>query len=108
MRLEQIASHLVSNAIRFGGGRPIDVTVTGDARRGRLVVRDRGPGIAADRLARLFERLGAGVDVKQAGGLGVGLWLSSRLAQALGGSVTATSTPGEGTEMTLEIPKVTA
>ncbi len=93
--VDQILRNLVSNAIKFGRGRPIDVEVSAARHGGCLTVRDSGDGISAREQRRIFERH---VCAPRAagGGLGLGLWLVKELARAHGGRVTVRSRPGVG------------
>jgi two-component system, OmpR family, sensor kinase len=98
LSLEQIVSNLISNAIKFGAGQPIDVSLgTPDAGSVRLSVRDRGIGIAdsdQERIFGRFERLAP--EAGHPAGAGVGLWLVRGLVEAHGGSIAVHSKPGEG------------
>jgi PAS domain S-box-containing protein len=105
-RLAQVLLNLLSNGVKYNrpGG---SVRVTWEEREGRvrIGVHDTGRGIAPERMAELFvpfARLGAeetGVE-----GTGLGLALSHRLAEAMGGSLTAESQPGRGSTFWLELP----
>ena len=71
--------------------------------RARVTVGDDGPGLSAEQAAKVFdqfERLGRSGD----GGSGLGLYISRKLARAMGGDLTVESTPGEGARFTLELP----
>jgi PAS domain S-box-containing protein len=107
LRLEQICRNLVSNAIRFGAGQPIDVCVETDGAVAVLTVRDYGIGIAADRQSAIFERFERGPEVKRSGGFGVGLWLVRSLSAAMGGSVAVESTVGRGASFVVTLPRRT-
>ncbi|WP_437929370.1 AAA family ATPase [Sorangium sp. So ce291] len=103
-RLEQVISNLLDNALKFGGGEPIEITV---ARRGgtaELVVHDQGIGIPAERLPHVFERFERAVSSRHFGGLGLGLHVVKSIVEALGGAVRAESRPGEGSRFTVELP----
>jgi signal transduction histidine kinase len=104
-RLEQVITNLLSNAIKFGGGRPIDVEVQGDAQRVRLVVRDGGPGIPAEEQHRIFERFERATNGRSQPGLGLGLWISKRIVDAFGGTISVESRPGEGSTFAVELPR---
>ncbi|NTX07393.1 AAA family ATPase [Myxococcus sp. CA040A] len=104
-RLQQVFVHLVSNALKFGAGKPITLRAWGDADVVHVSVRDAGIGIAADRLAHIFERFERAVSVRAYGGLGLGLHLVRELVTALGGSIRVESTPGEGSTFTVELPR---
>jgi signal transduction histidine kinase len=104
VRLEQICRNLLSNAIRFGAGRPIDVTVDADQDFATLQVRDHGIGIAADQQTRIFERFERGVE-QRSGGFGIGLWVVKNVCVALGGTIAVDSELGEGARFTVMLPR---
>ncbi|AUX40040.1 uncharacterized protein SOCE26_014360 [Sorangium cellulosum] len=104
-RLRQVVDKLLSNAVKFGEGKPIDVRVESDGGRARLVVRDRGAGIARATQARLFGRFERGVSERHFGGLGLGLWIARRIVDALGGSIRIESEPGAGATFIVELPR---
>jgi signal transduction histidine kinase len=105
VRLHQICANLISNAIRFGAGRPIEVTVTGDDQRAVLTVRDHGIGIAASQQHAIFERFERGGADRRSGGFGIGLWVVRQLCTAMGGSITVQSRVGEGALFTVTLPR---
>jgi signal transduction histidine kinase len=104
-RVRRALASLLSNAAKYGQGHPIEVFVDADAACARLAVRDHGIGIEPERVGRIFERFERGVSSRHYGGLGLGLWLTRREAQALGGTVTVESRPGDGAIFTLELPR---
>jgi PAS domain S-box-containing protein len=104
LRLEQIATNLMSNAGKYGLGRPVRVVVEGDEDVARLVVEDHGIGIAGDAIERLFrpfERIGS---VKTATGLGLGLYITAQIVKAHGGTMRVESEPGAGSRFIVELP----
>jgi signal transduction histidine kinase len=103
-RLEQVVNNLLSNAIKFGLGRPIVVSIRGRAGWGQLVVKDRGIGIEAEVLPRLFKPFERGVSERHYGGLGLGLHIVKTIVEAMRGSVTVQSAPEKGTIFTIELP----
>ncbi|WP_236607529.1 sensor histidine kinase [Sandaracinus amylolyticus] len=105
--LEQVLMQLVGNAIKFGAGRPIDVTIEASARDATVIVRDRGPGIATSEHGRIFDRFHRGVSWKHHGGLGLGLYLAQRIAAMHEGSLRVDSEPGAGSTFTLLLPRAT-
>jgi signal transduction histidine kinase len=108
LAVEQVIENLLSNAIKFGAGKPIAIALaaaTCDGAAARLVVRDHGPGIAAEDRARLFERFEQTVTGRAQGGFGVGLWLVGQLLAAMGGTVEVESRPGKGTAFTVRLPR---
>lgn len=109
LRLRQVASQLLDNAIRFspeGGEVLLRADAAGPA-HWTLSVRDQGPGIAAadhDRIFLPLVQLSSG-HTRSHGGTGIGLALARKLATAMGGSLTVDSTPGQGSRFTLRLPR---
>ncbi len=103
-RLEQVVSNLISNALRFGAGRPIAVSVERRAATAQLVVRDHGRGIDPAQHARIFERFTRAVPVDHFGGLGLGLYICQQIVAAHRGRIHVASRPGEGATFTVELP----
>jgi signal transduction histidine kinase len=106
VRLEQICSNLLSNAIRFGAGQPIDITIDADRDFATLEVRDHGVGIAPAQHARIFERFERGTE-QRSGGFGIGLWVVRSICAAMGGTISVDSQPGDGASFTLMLPRRT-
>ncbi|WP_163866157.1 AAA family ATPase [Myxococcus eversor] len=103
-RLRQVLVHLLSNALKFGPGKPITLRAWAVADVVHVSVQDQGIGIAADRLAHIFERFERAVSVRAYGGLGLGLHLVRELVTALGGTLHVESTLGEGSTFSVELP----
>ncbi|WP_371823427.1 ATP-binding protein [Myxococcus sp. CA056] len=104
MRLEQVVTNLVSNALKYGAGRPVRVLVERDETRARLVVRDEGIGISAEAQARIFHKFERAVSERNYGGLGLGLYVARTLVEAMEGVIRVDSQPGEGATFTMELP----
>lgn len=104
-RLDQIVTNLMANAIKYGAGTRIAVTVE-EAPRGtaRLVVEDEGIGIDPERLRRLFGRFDRAVSASHYGGMGLGLYVVKEIVSALGGTVSVKSTAKTGSTFTVELP----
>ena len=102
--IEQVAVHLLSNAIKFGRGNPIEIEVERRGGRARLAIRDHGIGIPPDECGRVFDRYRRAVSARHFGGLGVGLFVTRELVQAHHGSIGVESVEGEGTTFTVELP----
>jgi PAS domain S-box-containing protein len=104
IRLRQVLVNLLSNAVKYnrhGGSVSVSWRIDGNDEC-LLCVTDTGPGIAQDKLAQLFEpfnRLGA--ESSKVEGTGIGLFLSRRLTEMMGGRLNIASTVGEGTVATL-------
>jgi two-component system OmpR family sensor kinase len=104
LALEQVAENLLTNATKFGAGKPIAIIVRSDRQAAKLIVRDGGIGISEEDRARVFQRFERAVTRREHGGFGVGLWLANQLVVAMGGSITIESAPGEGTTFTVMLP----
>jgi two-component system sensor histidine kinase BaeS len=104
-RVLQVLSNLVENALRT---TPPGGTVTISAASGRLEVKDTGPGLAADELPHAFERfyLYERHRRNRPVGTGLGLAIVKELSEAMNGSVTVRSAPGEGAAFILDLPLV--
>ena len=103
-RLDQVLVNLLTNAAKYGAGRPVHVRVEGAGDFARLTVRDEGIGIAPEALPRLFGRFERAVSDSQYGGLGLGLYISRQLVEAMGGRVRVDSRLGEGATFAVELP----
>ena len=104
LRVGQVVTNLLSNAMKFGRRNPIDITVQVDGNTVQIAVRDRGIGIAPAEQSRIFRRFERGMSPASYGGLGLGLYIVERIAQAHGGSVRVESVVGEGSTFTVELP----
>jgi PAS domain S-box-containing protein len=104
-RLRQIVLNLLSNAIKFGRGKPITVNTNPIADGGvRIAVCDRGDGIPLEDQRKIFDEFVQLGRRKNQEGTGLGLPISQRLAQLLGGSLSVTSELNQGSTFTLELP----
>ncbi|MCP3137231.1 sensor histidine kinase [Pyxidicoccus xibeiensis] len=104
LRLEQVLVNLLSNAAKYGAGRPVMVSVDTQGPVARLVVRDEGIGVPPEDQERIFERFERSASVQHFKGLGLGLWITKRIVEAHGGSIRVESQPGAGSTFTVELP----
>jgi signal transduction histidine kinase len=108
LRLEQIATNLIDNALKYGAGNPIDVSVDVNDGAAVLTVADRGIGIAIEHLPRIFDRYARAVSERHFGGLGLGLYITRTMVQALGGQIEVASKPGAGSTFKVTLPLTSA
>ncbi|WP_338445289.1 HAMP domain-containing sensor histidine kinase [Pelagerythrobacter marensis] len=103
-RVLQILLNLLGNAIRYAPeGSTVRLKLSARKGRARVSVIDQGAGLSAEQQARVFEkfeRLGRSGD----GGSGLGLYISRRLARAMGGDLSVKSKPGQGASFRLDLP----
>ena len=104
-QLARAVAHLVDNAVKFGRGSPVDVTVRDAAGEGRISVRDRGPGVPGEERERIFGKFERAASPEHVGGLGIGLWMARAIAEAHGGTLSVEGAPGEGAIFTLTLPE---
>jgi signal transduction histidine kinase len=105
VRLEQVVSNLVSNALKYGVGRPLRISVSAADGEAILQVHDEGPGIAPRHRERIFERFFRADVGGVAAGLGLGLAVVHEIVDAMKGAVTVESQPGSGTTFTVRLPR---
>jgi signal transduction histidine kinase len=104
-RLNQVVTNLVTNAVKYGQGRPVIIRVAGDNRTSaRLEVTDNGLGIPPELHGRIFEPFKRAVATAQHDGLGLGLFIVRSIVQQLGGAVHVDSRPGSGATFVVELP----
>jgi two-component system OmpR family sensor kinase len=104
--LEQVTENLLSNALKYGAGAPVEVSLATDHTRVRLVVRDQGPGIKDEHQQRIFapfEQVALGSERRA--GFGIGLWVVRQLVEAMEGSIEVASVAGEGSAFTVHLPR---
>ncbi|MBK6009196.1 hybrid sensor histidine kinase/response regulator [Ramlibacter ginsenosidimutans] len=105
-RIEQVITNLLTNALRYGQGKPVAVAVglREEVPEAFVSVRDQGMGIAAADQERIFEQFERTEGAAQVAGLGLGLYIARQIAQAHHGRLEVRSAPGEGAEFVLSLP----
>ncbi|MCY1017713.1 sensor histidine kinase [Pyxidicoccus sp. MSG2] len=104
-RVDQVFCNLLSNALKYGEGKPVEATVEMDEARAWLRVHDHGIGIAPEEQGRIFERFERSVSDRHFGGFGLGLWIVRRVLDAMGGSIRVQSALGKGATFVVELPR---
>ncbi len=105
LRLDQIVTNLVSNALKYGDGKPIVIELRANNARVQLTVRDYGPGIAEEQQVRIFEPFERATSDPRLRGAGLGLWIVRRLVEAHDGEVSVASVVGKGAVFVVDLPR---
>lgn len=105
MRLEQVLSNLVSNALKYGRGAPVDVEVQSSESEAHIHVVDRGIGVAEEDRQRIFQRFERATDRAKDRSLGLGLFVAKEIVEAHGGRIDVESKPGEGSRFIVKLPR---
>lgn len=104
LRIDQILTNLISNAIKYGRNKPITISACVSGSDAVVRVRDEGSGISADDLPRIFDRFERVSPQSGGEGLGLGLWIARRIVEAHGGTLSAESELGRGSTFTVRLP----
>lgn len=106
-RIEQVLANLLSNALRYGERKPVQVRVFEQGSLACVQVQDQGIGIGAANQQRIFQQFERVATQQASGGLGLGLYISEQIAQAHGGRILVDSEEGKGATFTLQLPLAT-
>jgi len=104
VRMDQVLANLVSNAMKYGQGGPVDLCLEVSDGLVHIRVRDHGIGIEPQLQARIFERFERAASVRHYGGFGLGLWIVRQIVEASGGHIVVESTPGKGATFSVDLP----
>jgi PAS domain S-box-containing protein len=103
-RLDEAIGNVISNAIKYGGGKPVDIQLKAKGDKALLVVQDRGIGIPVEDLERIFGRFERTTVSRNYGGLGLGLYIAHQIIEQHAGSIRAESRSGGGARILIELP----
>lgn len=104
-RIEQVLTNLLTNALRYGGGKPVEMVVQPVGDMARVSVRDHGIGIAPEDHERIFEQFERTESSRQhAAGLGLGLYITRKIVDLHAGRIALESAPGQGSTFVVELP----
>ncbi len=104
VRIAQVLANLITNAIKYGKGKPIEIEVKSNSSKAFIIVADNGIGIPADQKEKIFSLFERGINGKEVQGLGVGLYIANQIVKAHNGKIKVKSTPGDGSEFIVELP----
>jgi signal transduction histidine kinase len=103
-RLEQVVTNLITNAMKYAPGRPIEISVTAEEGLAILKVKDQGDGISQENLVRIFHRFERAISAENVSGLGLGLYISHQIIEAHKGKIWAESEIGKGSTFVVSLP----
>ncbi len=106
LEIREAVGNVLDNALKYGAGAPVAVRVGAAERDVVIVVADRGPGMSADEQQNAFRRFYRGED-RQIAGSGLGLTIAKRAVERAGGRISIASAPGDGTSVTVRLPRHT-
>jgi len=104
MRLEQVMTNLITNALKYGAGKPVRVAVTTTGDEARIEVHDGGIGLERGDIEKIFRKFGRAASTNY-GGFGLGLYVVRKLVEAHGGAIEVASTPGQGSTFAVRLPR---
>jgi PAS domain S-box-containing protein len=104
LRLEQVVTNLLSNALKYGASHPVELSVVQEGSSARLTVKDHGIGVAPENQARIFQRFERAVSERHYGGFGLGLWIVRQIVESLGGDIRIESQLGQGSTFIVTLP----
>jgi PAS domain S-box-containing protein len=104
LRLDQVVTNLIGNAIKFGQNKPIELKLSRDGDHALITVRDHGIGISPESAKHVFERFERGEARDDHEGLGLGLWISREIVLAHGGTISIESELGKGATFVVRLP----
>lgn len=104
LRIEQVITNLFNNAIKYGRGLPIEVTVCANENFARISIKDQGIGIPKEEQHKIFGQFERTANSGSISGLGLGLYISQQIVEAHGGKISVESIKGIGSTFTVELP----
>jgi PAS domain S-box-containing protein len=104
VRVQQVVTNLLMNAMKFGNNNPVTINVTNNETEIFIEVKDQGIGISQHDLERIFQPFERAVSEKHFGGLGLGLFITKQIIERHGGKISVKSGDGHGTTFTASLP----
>jgi PAS domain S-box-containing protein len=107
LRIEQVMTNIITNAIRYGQGRPIKISIKNYQESVRFSVTDEGLGIPKSDQAKIFQRYERGLIAREVSGLGLGLFITQQIVDAHGGKIWVESEINKGSTFFVDLPRTT-
>jgi PAS domain S-box-containing protein len=105
-KLEQVIINLLTNALRYGKKKPVEIRAFVCDDLACVIVEDQGLGIAPENQKRIFERFERAISANEISGLGLGLYIVRRIVEMHGGTVEVDSELGRGSRFTVRLPLI--
>lgn len=105
LRIEQVLTNIITNAIRYGQGKPIAISIMNQQESVRIAVKDQGLGIPKSDQEKIFQRYERGLLAREVSGLGLGLFISEQIVAAHGGKIWVESELGKGAIFFVDLPR---
>jgi signal transduction histidine kinase len=105
-RLEQVISNLLGNAIKYGNGQPVMISVSENEDFATIKVQDNGIGISPINLPQIFQRYERAISSSNISGLGLGLYISTKIIESHNGRIEVESLLGKGSSFTVYLPLI--
>ncbi len=103
-RIEQVITNLLTNAMKYGEQKPIEISISKTETKALIAVKDHGIGISKEDQEKIFQRFERVAPIKHFAGFGLGLFISREIVEAHGGIIRLASEPGQGSTFTVELP----
>jgi signal transduction histidine kinase len=103
LRLEQVVTNLLGNALKYGEGQPVEIGLRSSGPSAILRVRDHGRGVPPEKREKIFEAFARGTEGPRHEGLGLGLWISREIVHASGGQIRFLDVDGKGACVEVEL-----
>lgn len=104
VRIEQVVTNLLTNAIKYGKGGPIHIRISSEDRKAILSIQDFGIGIESESFTRIFDKFERAIDANDVSGLGLGLFISKEIIKAHNGNIWLTGQLDRGSTFFVELP----
>lgn len=105
LRIDQVLTNIITNAIRYGQGKPIRISLKNHQESVRVIVKDQGLGIPKSDQDKIFKRYERGLLAREVSGLGLGLFISKQIIDAHGGSIWVESEVNQGATFIVDLPR---
>lgn len=104
--IQKVIEKLLSNAIKYGNGNPIYISLRSQGSQVVLKVKDEGLGIDHEKLKRIFGRFERAISAQNISGFGLGLYIARQIVEAHGGNIAVESQLGQGSSFTVNLPQL--